>query len=76
MIVGETLRDYLVLCAPGCTAPWCIRDGCRTLSTTIDSPCWLVFRTPDPAKDQDPEYGWYFEAADADTPGAIPVVSV
>ncbi|MDT0347537.1 hypothetical protein [Streptomyces litchfieldiae] len=73
---GETLRDYLSLCVPDCTAPWCNRYDCRTLRSTIDRPGWLVFRAPDPAKDQDPEYAWYFEVADADTLGAIPVVSV
>ncbi|GAB2891782.1 hypothetical protein [Streptomyces mayteni] len=72
---GETLQEHLALCAPGCTASWCTRYGCRTLPRMLDLD-WLLFRVPDLAENRGPDRGWDIVFAAADIPGAIPVVAV
>ncbi|MGW0920154.1 hypothetical protein ACWD3J_14190 [Streptomyces sp. NPDC002755] len=35
---------------------------------------WVIFRRPDPARDDDPDSTWYFDLATEATPGAQPVM--
>jgi len=34
---------------------------------------WVIFRKPDPAQDEDPDYEWIFDRVAEGTPGAQPV---